>query len=111
MAGPDEGAKTPKDLAAAKGDFPQYPGPDALAHAGAQYLEDIDARFALLGLKGVAQGHDSPGARAIIDTDLSKVPVLTAADRDYYRNAEYRSKVETQNAVNEQKRLAIRMAD
>ena len=31
MAGPDEGAKTPKDLAAAKGDFPQYPGPDALA--------------------------------------------------------------------------------
>ena len=111
MGGPEDGAKAPKLSAAANQDFPQYPGPDSLAHAGAQYLEDIDARFALLGLKGVAQGHDSPGVRAIIDTDLSMVPVPPATHKDYYRIMEFRTKIQNQNAVNEQKRLATRMGD
>ena len=110
MGGSDNPSKeSTKNSAAA--DFPQYPGENFHAHAGAQYKEESDARLTALGLKAVAQGHDSAGVKAIIDTDLSMLPTLPASHKDYYRNMETRLKIETQNAANEQKRFALRMSD
>ena len=111
MGTPSTGDQDTKVSAAAKNSFPQYPGGNFLAHAGSQYKEEADARLSMLGLLGVAQGGDSPAVKAIIDTDLSVLPVLPVTHKDYYRNLETRLKIETQNAQNEEKRFQIRMSD
>ena len=51
--------------------LPQFPGEDFLAHAGTQWLEKAEARLAAMSLLVVAQGHDPPAARCIVDVDLS----------------------------------------
>ena len=108
MAGADETSST-KMLAAAKESLPQYPGENFHAHAAAQYKEDADARLAALGLKGVAQGHDPPGVRDIIDIDLSLLPALPVDHKDYYRNNMERMRAARTNAANREKRFVTRM--
>jgi len=69
-------------------DFPQFPGEDFLAHTATQYLEAAEARFAKLKLLAVAEGHDPPAVKAIIDVDLDSIPELPQSHRDYHRRME-----------------------
>ena len=70
---------------AAQTAFPQLPGEDFLAHAGAQYLEQIDARLASMGLLAVAKhGEDPESCKSIVDLDLTMLPALAPTHRDYY---------------------------
>ena len=62
-------------------DFPQFPGEDFYAHAGTQYKEQAEARFANLKLLGVAEGLDPPSANSIVDIDLTTLPELPASHR------------------------------
>ena len=55
--------------------FPQYPGEDFLAHAGTQYMERVDARLADENLLSVARGNEPEACKAILDVDLSTIPL------------------------------------
>ena len=89
--------------------FPQLPGEDFLAHAGAQYLEQVDARLADLGLLSVAKdGADPDSVKQLIDFDLSLIPTLPATHPQYLCTMENRMKYQQHNASNEQKRLSLR---
>ena len=60
------------DSTAAQPAFPQFPGEDFLAHSGAQYMEQVVARLADLGLLAVAKdGADPDSVKELVDYDLS----------------------------------------
>ena len=91
--------------------FPQIPGEDCLAHAGALYMEQVDARLADLGLLAVAKdGADPDSVKALIDYDLSLCPELAPTHPQYHRNLETRMRYNMHNASNAQKRLSLRYA-
>ena len=72
-------------------------------------MEQVDARLTTLGLISTAKHATDPDSvKAIIDLDLSVLPVLPTTHRDYYRNLETRMKWQQINATNEQKRQTLR---
>ena len=85
-------------------DLPQFPGEDFLAHAGAQWKEQAEARLAKRHLLTVAQGQQPSSAKCIIDVDLSAMPELSVTHRDYQRRLEIRTRTLSQNAANAEKR-------
>ena len=87
--------------------FPQYPGENCLAHAAAQYKEQVDARLTGAGLLAVAQGEDPPAVRSIILYDLTRFPELPPTHPQYERRLETRMKYEAINAANLEKREQI----
>ena len=88
-------------------ELPQFPGEDFLAHEGSLWLEAAEARLAARKLLAVANGSPPPGAKAIIDVDLTSLPPLPPTHRDYNRRLETRIKVQTTNRENDEKRLQI----
>jgi hypothetical protein len=79
------------------------------AHAGQQYREQAEARFASLGLLAVANGQPHANVRAIVDVDLADVPALPVGHRDDERRMETRTKIKAQNQANEERRFTIQM--
>ena len=56
------------DSTAAQATFPQFPGEDFLAHSGAQYMDQVVARLADLGLLAVAKdGADPDSVKELVD--------------------------------------------
>ena len=82
--------------------FPQFPGPDPLAHAATQFIEVAEARLADRGLLAVAQGHLPPAVKCIVDIEL--LPELPTGHRDYERRLDSRSKAKAINQANAEKR-------
>ena len=82
-------------------DFPQFPGEDFHQHAGALYKEQAEARLGGRGLLAVANGGIPAEAERIVDVDLSDIPELPAAHKDYHRRLELRIKVASANRAND----------
>ena len=72
--------------------LPDFPGEDFLAHAGTQWLESAEAKLAGKQLLAVAQGHEPPAVKCIVDIDLSELPTLPTSHRDHDRREETRIK-------------------
>ena len=89
--------------------FPKFPGEDFLAHEGALFKEQAEARLAAKKLLAVAQGYDPPSVTCIVDVDLTSLPALPPGDRDHHRREEARIKIQAQNKANDQKRHTLRM--
>ena len=87
--------------------LPDFPGEDFLAHAGTQWLESAEAKLAGKQLLAVAQGHEPPAVKCIVDIDLSELPTLPTSHRDHDRREETRIKVKAQNKANAEKRLNL----
>ena len=99
-AGDAGSAPSSKSTLSNKDDIPQYPGEDVHAHAATQYREAVEARLATRGLLVVANGGMPATATAIVDVDLSRLPMLPVTDRDYSRRLETRIKIEAANSAN-----------
>ena len=87
--------------------LPEFPGEEFFAHAAEDWLEQAQARMAPGGMLAVAQGHEPPACKVIIDVDLSSLPPLPPDARDFYRRQEAILSAQRQNAINAQKRLQI----
>ena len=72
-------------------------------------MEQVDARLADANLLAVAHGHDPAACKAILDVDLSAIPLPDPTHRDYLRIMERRIVVDTQNRANAQKRFTLKM--
>ena len=91
--------------------LPPFPGEDFYSHAASAYREQVEARLAELGWLASAQGLQSEAVKAIVDIDLTRLPELDPADRDYNRRMETRIKLEAQNEANRQRRCAIQLSE
>ena len=91
--------------------LPAFPGEDFYSHAASAYREQVEARLAELGWLAAAQGLQSEAVKAIVDIDLTRLPELDPADRDYNRRLETRIKLEAQNEANRQRRCAIQLSE
>jgi hypothetical protein len=105
--GPDHHLKETGNTDSAS--FPELSSEEPYAHAGQQYREQAEARFASLGLLAVANGQPHANVRAIVDVDLADVPALPVGHRDYERRMETRTKIKAQNQANEERRFTIQM--
>ena len=79
-------------------ELPDFPGEEFFAHAAEQWLDQAKARMAPKGMLAVAQGHQPPECKTIIDIDLSDLPSLPRDHKDYHRREEARLKAREEGA-------------
>ena len=91
--------------------LPEFPGENFLSHAAAMFKEQVEARFAELGWLASAQGLQSESVKAIVDIDLSSLPMLDETHREYNRRLTDRIKIAAQNEANRRKRCALQLAE
>ena len=68
--------------------LPAFPGEEVLAHEGAVWIEQAEARFGTL--LAVAQGQPPARTMRIVDIDLTALPMLAPGGPGYDRRLEIR---------------------
>ena len=91
--------------------LPVVPATQPPQHQAVLLREQLDDYLAKRNLLGVALGHGSSRARAIVDIDLDRLPPLDAAAPDYASRLTRQLEYERRNEENAYKRYNLELSD
>ena len=91
--------------------LPSIPATQPPQHQAVLLREQLDDYLAKRNLLGVALGHGSSRARAIVDIDLDRLPPLDAAAPDYASRLTRQLEYERRNEENAIKRYNLELTD